>query len=178
MNAPFFFWLGKSRVSPLPTNIPAAQLPHSFCDFFTEKIKQIRQTLDNTPFTHVPTVVPDKAIPLVQFSPVLEKEVHNILKKTAHKTCELDPLPTSLLYENIDLLLPALTNIINRSLLFGEVPSEFKTAVVKPLLRTASLDPTQMKNYHPVSILPFLSKILPTISHHLLTNLVLVAQSH
>ena len=27
-----------------------------------------------------------------------------------------------------------------------------------------------MKNYHPVSILPFLSKILQTISHYLLTN--------
>ena len=40
--------LGKSKVSPLPTNIPAAQLPHSSCEFFTEKIKQIRQNLDNT----------------------------------------------------------------------------------------------------------------------------------
>ena len=60
--------LGKSKVSPLPTNIPAAQLPH-----FTEKIKQIRQNLDNTPSPHVPTVVPDIAAPLVQFSPASEK---------------------------------------------------------------------------------------------------------
>ena len=160
----------KAKVSPLPTNIPAAQLAHSFCGFFTEKIKQIRQNLDNTPSPHVPTVVPDKAIPLVQFSPVLEKEVHNILKKTAHKTCELDPLPTSLLYENIDLLLPALTNIINRSLLSGEVPSEFKTAVVKLLLKKASLDPKQMKNYRPVSNLPFLLKILEKVVLMQLTN--------
>ena len=155
--------LGKSKVSPLPNNIPAAQLPHSFCDFFTEKIKQIRQTLDNTPFTHVPTVVPDIATPLVQFSPVSEKEVHNILKKTAQKTCELDPQPTSLLYENIDLILPALTNIINRSLLSSEVPSEFKTAVVKPLHKKASLNPNQMKKYRPISNLPFLSKILEKV---------------
>ena len=151
--------LGKSKVSPLPNNIQTAQLPHSFCEFFTEKIKQIRRTLDNTPFTHVPTVVPDIATPLVQFSSVSEKEVHNILKKIAQTTREFDPLSTSLLYENIDLLLPALTNIINRSLLSGEVPSEFKTAVVKPLLKQASLDPKQMKNYRPVSNLPFLSKI-------------------
>ena len=114
--------------------------------------------------------MPDIATPFVQFSPVSEKEVHNILEKTAQKTCELDPLPTSLLYENIDLLLPALTNIINRSLLFGEVPSEFKTAVVKPLLRKASLHPNQMKNYRPVSILPFLSEILEKIVLMQLTN--------
>ena len=112
--------LGKSKVSPLPTNIPAAQLPH-----FTEKIKQIRQNLDNTPSPHVPTVVPDIATPFVQFSPVSEKQVHNILEKTAQKTCELDPLPASLLYENIDLLPPALTSIINRSLLSGEVPVSY-----------------------------------------------------
>ena len=120
----------------------------------------MRQNRDNTLSPRVPTVAPDIATPLAQFSPVSEKEVHNILKKTAQKTCELDPLPTSLLYENTDLLLPALTNIINRSLLSGEVPSEFKTAVVKPLLRKASLDPNQMENYRPVSNLSFLSKIL------------------
>ena len=80
------------------------------------------------------------AAPLVQFSPVSEKEVHSIVKKTAQNTCELDPLPTLLLYESFDLLLPALTNIINRSLLSSEVPPEFKTAAVKAPLKKASLD--------------------------------------
>ena len=77
--------------------------------------------------------MPDIATPLVQFSPVSEKDAHNIVKKTAQKTFELDPLPTALLNENVDLL-PAPTNIINRSLLSGEVPSKFKNAVVKLLL--------------------------------------------
>ena len=103
--------------------------------------------------------MPDIATPLVQFSAVSKKEVHNILKKTEQKTCELDPLPTSQLYKNVDIILQALTNIINRSLLSSEVQSEFKTAAVKPLLKKASLDPKQMKNYRPVSNLPFLSKI-------------------
>ena len=76
--------------------------------------------------------------------------------KTAQKTCQLDPLLTSLLYENIDLLFPALTNTINRLLLSGKVPLEFRTAVVRPLLKKASLDPNQMRNYRPVSNLPFL----------------------
>ena len=155
--------LGKSNVSPHPTSIPAVQLPHSFCEFFTEKIKQIRQNLDKTPSPHIPTVVPDIATPLVQFSPVSVKEVHNILKKIAQKTCKLDPLPTSLLCNNIDLLLPALTNIINRSFLSREGPSEFKPAVVRPL-------PNQMKNYRPVSNLPFISKILEKVVLMQLTN--------
>ena len=111
-------------------------------------------------------------VPLVQSSPVSEKEVHNVLKKTAQKTCKLDPLPVLLLYENIDLLLPALTNIMNRSLLSGEVPSEFKTAVVKPLLKKASFDPNQMRKKKKIS--PSLEssisdkdtrKSCPTVAH-------------
>ena len=67
------FLLSKAKVSPFPTNIPAAQLAHSFCEVFTKKIKQIRQNLDDTRSIHVPTVVPDIATPLVQFSPASEK---------------------------------------------------------------------------------------------------------
>ena len=134
---------GKFKVNPLPTNITAAQLPHSIWECFTKKIKQIRQNLDNTPSPHVKTDVPDIKTPLVQFSLVSEKEVHNILKKTAQKTCELDLLQTLVLYENIDLLLPALTNSINRWLLSGEVPSELKTAVVKPQLKRPALIPAK-----------------------------------
>ena len=68
--------LGKSKVSPLPTNIPAAQLPH-----FTEKIKQIRQNLDNTPSPHVPTVVPDIATPLVQY----QKKRYTTFSRKPHR---------------------------------------------------------------------------------------------
>ena len=100
----------------------------------------MRQNRDNTLSPRVPTVAPDIATPLAQFSPVSEKEEHSIVKKTAQNTCELDPLPTLLLYESFDLLLPALTNIINRSLLSSEVPPEFKTAAVKAPLKKASLD--------------------------------------
>ena len=51
-----------------------------------------------SPFSHVPTVLPDIATPLVQFSPVSEEQLHNILKEAPQKTSELDPLPTPLLY--------------------------------------------------------------------------------
>ena len=160
---------GKSKVNPLPTSITAAQLTHFFRECFTKKIKQIRQNLDNTPSPHVPTDVSDIKTPLVQFH-WYQKKVHNILKKTVQKPCELDPLPTSLLYENVDLLPPATTNIIIRLLLSGEIPSEFKTTVVKPPLKKAGLDPNQVKNYRPVSNLPYLSKILEKVVLMQLTN--------
>ena len=93
-------------------------------------------------------------------------------KSTPAKSCELDPIPTTLLYDNPDILLPTITNIINISLTTGIVPRDLKTAIVKPLLKKPSLDKNLLKNYHPISNLPFLSKILEkVILHKLLSQL-------
>ena len=39
--------LGKAKTTPLPSNIPIADLPQRFCDFFVTKMKQIREDLDS-----------------------------------------------------------------------------------------------------------------------------------
>ena len=57
-------------------------------------------------------------------------------------------------------LLPFLSHLFNTSLVSGHFPSAFKTARVTPLLKKPSLDPSDLKNYRPVSLLPFLAKTL------------------
>ena len=52
---------------------------------------------------------------------------------------------------------------MDKSLSSGIVPQCFKHALVKPLLKKASLDPNCLKHYRPVSSLPFLSKKLERI---------------
>ena len=54
-------------------------------------------------------------------------------------------------------------NIMSNSLTTSTIPSDFKTAVVKPLLNKPSLDPSALNNYRPICNLPFLSKILEKI---------------
>ena len=78
-------------------------------------------------------------------------------------SCDLDPAPTPLLKECLDTLLPSITKLINLSLTSGIVPSCFKHALVKPLLKKPSLDPEDLKNFRPVSNLPFLSKVLEKV---------------
>ncbi|KAM9554196.1 uncharacterized protein ACWYII_035587 [Salvelinus alpinus] len=56
--------------------------------------------------------------------------------------------------------LPHLTSLINSSLTAGYVPSVFKRARVAPLLKKPTLDPSDVNNYRPVSLLSFLSKTL------------------
>ena len=50
--------------------------------------------------------------------------------------------------------------------------TDLKTAIVKPLLKKPSLDKNLLKNYRPISNLPFLSKILEkVVLHKLLSHL-------
>ena len=64
------------------------------------------------------------------------------------------------------------SRISNTSLTTGIVPRDLKTATVKLLLKKPSLDKNLLKNYRPISNLPFLSKILEkVVLHKLLSHL-------
>ena len=45
---------------------------------------------------------------LDSFFPTTEEELAKILSKSPAKTCELDPVPTDLLKDSLDVLLPML----------------------------------------------------------------------
>ena len=86
--------------------------------------------------------------------------VSRIVMKSSTKTCALDPMPTWLLKELLPSIAPLMTDFINSSLQSGVVPDSMKSAAVTPLLEKASLDINILKNYRPVSNLPFVSKVL------------------
>ena len=58
------------------------------------------------------------------------------------KSRDLDSIPTSILYDYLDEIIPIVTSIINKSLSSGIVPHCFKHAVVKPLLKRPVSIPT------------------------------------
>ena len=101
--------------------------------------------------------------PLNSFTPISENSLRKIILQCAPKTCELDAIPTPLFFECLDAILPTLTIVVNHSLLTGEFPLIFKTAIVKPLLKKTSLDSEDLKNYRPISNLSFISKVLEKV---------------
>ena len=86
-------------------------------------------------------------------------EVVKLIMRSPTKSCEYDPMPTSLLKQIIHEVGPHIVDIISISITSGCVPSLMKGALVKPLLKKATLD-LIMKNYHPVSNLNFCSKVI------------------
>ena len=88
-----------------------------------------------------------------------ENDVRKMILESSPKSCELDPMPTSLLFECIDEVVPAITHVVNETFLSGTFSFMLKTAIVKPLLKKPSFDQDDLKNYRPVSNLSFLSKV-------------------
>lgn len=97
---------------------------------------------------------------MTEFSPVTSSEVMSLIKRSAPKTCCLDPIPTPLLVNNVESVIDIITEIMNESLVSGVVPLSFRQAVITPILKKSSLSSDELKNFRPVSNLPFLSKIL------------------
>ncbi len=101
--------------------------------------------------------------PIFSFCPLTEAEVSKLLLSSHPTTCPLDPIPSHLLQAISPALLPALTHIINTSLLTGIFPTAFKQARVTPLLKKPTLSTSLLENYRPVSLLPFIAKTLEQV---------------
>ena len=157
----------------LPSNISPESVPDKF-KFFVHKIDEIRRSFD--PDRPIPTKpVEFSGTAFAEFQLVTEDFVKTVVQEIPQKSCDLDPIPTSVLYDSLDEIIPIVTSIMNKSMSSGIVPHCFKHALVKPLLKKASLDRNCLKHYRLVSNLPFLSKLMECI---VLKQLLQHLQSH
>jgi hypothetical protein len=160
--------------SPLPDHDSSKQLANDFGHFFLDKINKIQQNFDSDhgdPFQNDTLFNGDK---MCNFTLVSLDELRSIILKSKTKTCELDPLPTQIVKECLEELLPILQRIVNLSITEGRVPDVFKNAIVRPLLKKPHLDKIA-SNYRPVSNLCFVSKVIEQVvnlqlSEHLAKN--------
>ena len=74
------------------------------------------------------------------FNSVSCNDVRKILDLSPIKSCFLDPWPTFLVKECVDILINPLIQMINMSLSEGYLQDKFKTAIVTPILKKPSLD--------------------------------------
>ena len=149
-----------SSARVLPT-VPEHDLVNQFANFFTGKIKDIRYSLDHTTATPISVNI-DKSCTsrFGTFTSISMDAVRRIIMGTSNKSCLLDPLPTSLLKNCIDEILPVVTNIVNLSLMQGYIPRLMKSAIITPVIKKANLDSEGLHNYRPISNIPFITKVL------------------
>ena len=136
----------------LPSINPHQLLADRFVEFFTEKIYSTFPT--SLKSQHI---FPDSPPPVLStFSAVTKDQVNKIIMNSPSKSCTLDPWPTFLVLDYLEILITPVTSIINASLEQGKCPNFLKQAHVTPILKKSSLDIE-------ISNLNFISKILERV---------------
>ena len=137
-------------------------LVNDIARFFARKIMRIRDQIDPTVIADMNTVPDDPIVSdakiLSEFKPLSEADILALIQKSSKKTCNLDPMPTKLVVESLDHLLPVITKMINSSLLGGHFPKVLKEALIDPRYKKAGIN--DFTNLRPVSNLQYVSKLV------------------
>lgn len=101
-----------SKFAGLPLSSDDHQLANNFGEFFTNKINAVRLEIANQVYSpyirDANGTVTDSTFS--EFNVLSESEEHGlIISSSKNKSCPLDPTPTKLVIECLDLLLPPIT---------------------------------------------------------------------
>ena len=160
----------------LPSNTDDRTLANDFSQFYVDKIDKIRKSIDDNRSSNnildsshssislsVNSSCDDSGQFLNVFSPTNVDELKKIIVKSGIKTSPKDPIPHSVVNDNLDMLLPVWVKMINKSLATGDFDGVLKEAVVDPLIKGYGLESDLKKNYRPISKLQFLSKLIERV---------------
>ena len=144
----------------MPTPSSTLNTPQNIADFFkikndiVSKIEPLHpsQTPNNYD-TNRPT-----APSCTNFCELSDQDIFSMVKSAACKTCEADPIPTTLLKSSIEILGPTLWKLINSSITTGVVYPSWKRAIIRPKLKRQNLEPT-LANHRALSNISFISKL-------------------
>ena len=148
----------------LPDVEDSDDLANQFASFFDYKIYKFRRGIDESPATKISVDLHYRCTTSFKhFHQVDEEEVRKIIMESPTTSCHADPIPTGLLKNCCDELLPVITKIVNLSLSTGVFPVSYKIAHVVPLLKKCNLDKENLSNYRPISNLTFVSKVIERV---------------
>ena len=127
--------------------------------FFIKKISDLRVSLDATEnsCSTINRYSSQCFVSFTAFHRVDMDYIRKLVLRAPTKSCVLDPVPTNIMKDCLDELLPLLLTMINLSLESGFFPDIWKDSAVTPLLKNQGLD-LVFKNFRPISNLSFVSK--------------------
>ena len=158
--------LGASDVLNFPVHLDKTVLANDVRNFFVRKVEHIGQDTDSSCLSSADRnlVPPDGEASditdevLRSCGNLSERNVCELIRASAKKSCLLDPFPTNVVCDSLNVLLPVITNMVNASLFTGHFPDNWKEAIINPLFKKGAID-FAYKNLRPVNNLQFVSKI-------------------
>ena len=158
--------LFKTSKNILPTHNSREVLADEFNTYFINKIRGIRNEIEKLHPASQTKDTMSAILPLTQLSEFNlpdNNATEKVIRSMPSKTCSLDPIPTHVVKNHLNLLLPAIQSIIISSLSSGTFPSQLKISQVKPKLKKNDLDKNLYSNYRPIANIAFVSKVIEKI---------------
>lgn len=191
------FWQVVNEVAGRPGDKGAFPVG-AYCEYgdtaTPDKVKEISDSF-NVYFSSVGTVLAESIVPRgpaevrdsehsaeseFLFRPVSRQELYGVVMGLRGRSAPgWDGISTSVIKDNIDILLEPILHIVNVGLVSGEFPTALKLAKVVPIFKSGSK--SLKSNFRPISLLSSLSKIIEKCvknqlssyldSHSIITNI-------
>ena len=155
-------------VPPLPSHESLHSLAEDFSNFFVSKIQKLKDDLRSSSLASMELSIKITSSPcqssFSEFTKISENYTREVVKHSKSKSCVLDPVPTHILKQSVDVLASPLNAIINTSLTSGVFPASLKKGIVYPSIKKQSLDQEEFPSYRPITNVAFLSKTLERVA--------------
>ncbi|KAJ1167687.1 hypothetical protein NDU88_008076 [Pleurodeles waltl] len=159
------FCIVKELSNPNVNDVPPSQ---KLCDdlstFFYQKIAAIHDSFNTSP---PPDPTPNNSSHADRLTTWTHVDVAETLKtmNSIHSGSPSDPFPHHVFNKADVTIAPQLCKIINLSF-----PDSWKHAEIQPLLKKPKADLNDLKNFRPISLLPFPAKVIEKIVNAHLTH--------
>lgn len=154
---------GKSKTSMAPSVDLNALNKH-----FTAIPSRVQTDIKSHTITQLNNTMPRTTCESFSLKTVSENEVQRIINNLRSKAVGHDGIGRELIIPLLEVILPYITHVINFSITSNYFPDAWKYAHIIPIpKKVVSCD---LKDYRPISILPFLSKVLERVVHRQLSQ--------
>ena len=126
--------LHRNETPPLPPMDDKKLLADQFNEFFVTKIDRTMDSLStgDTNSTNDKYIEEDflTSLHLTNFRPIMLQGTIDLIKSAVPKSCELDPIQTSIILKHVEIIAPTIQKIINLSITMGIMPGNMKEAIL------------------------------------------------
>lgn len=157
--------VGKSRQNSTPNNLDIDSLNKHF-----SSSSNIMDLDKNITLQRLSTISTPDHQPFF-FSQFSACDVKRSILSITSNAVGTDGISRNMIVPILDIILPILCHILNNSISNATVPSIWKEAQIIPIPK--KLNPQSFSEYRPISILPFLSKVLERLVHQQLHSFLI-----
>ena len=116
----------------MPSGSDVFSLANEVGDFFADKVSRMHAALDGNSGAVGEDGLEDGKCPVLfeRINTSSLEDVRDLTRRAAKKSCPLDPMPTTLVTQCLDELIPVLADMINTSLQSGHFAEKWKELLV------------------------------------------------